>query len=222
MRRIIEEESTTSPLLNNPNKEEKMENVIDTLSNTTRELYKEKDKENPALDERSIVEKFLEFLAKEMDNLQEYSKLSLDPSFQELNACLAHYESVLLTLVATYAELRLETAQKKMDYEDTFARYYIKIRERENPKTESASKWLSQKEIEYYVKAEYGDKLRALEENWLYYDHKLSAIRRLIECWNSFNYTLSNLSKNVQVEATARIRDAERLDDDRDQETPIF
>ncbi len=157
----------------------------------------------------------ISWLSAQLKDLQKYSNLSSDPSFHELNDCLAHYEGIMLGMVSSYNILKFEAQLAEREYNETFGEVFTNVREENNPKDLAATKYLGQKEIEYIVRYKYKHILNPLENKVTKLNLKVSALRSMIDSWNTFNYTLSTISRNVQIEAQlARTTKTELLDVD--------
>lgn len=156
-------------------------------------------------EDKEVVSKeysdFIEWLNEQLESLKRYSNLSSDPQFSELNDCLAHYEGVMLGMVSAYNVLKFEAYLAQRDYDEKFGEIYTQVRMTENPKDIAATKYLGQKELEYIVKSQHKDVLNPLETKAINLNLKVSALKAMIDSWNTYNFTLGTISKNVQAEA---------------------
>lgn len=200
-RRIVKEEQE-------PNPGSTYEGMLNELSSVDRDMHQEEHKEK--LMQENSIQNFMVFLDEEIANLKKYSSISVDPTFAELNEILAHHEGVLLGIISSYELMRTQLKLAQRDYNQQFAHYYTLIRERENTKDLSAQKYLGQKEIEYILLDEHAQDLKPLEDKVIFFDRKTSTLRRLIDSWSAFSYTLNTLSKNTQAEVLAHLKDTSK------------
>lgn len=162
----------------------------------------------PPLDEFTpeAEQRLLAFVEEQLDRMQKAASLNgIDgqPGFYELNQALMDYQKVYLGLVSlnTLAKTELSKAQEAFD--DWFANKYIEIRNEINPRNLSANKWYSTKEIEMEVRVRHPQEFKRLHDEVTYADHRVNMIRRLLEGWNSQQFVLSRLSRNVEAEYTS-------------------
>ena len=134
--------------------------------------------------------------------MKEYSHIGSDKeiSFHELNSALCNYQLIYLTLLSLYNVAKIDHTKKKEEFDDWYADKYIDIRHRENRSDMSAQKWVAAKELEMLVRKEFKEEYRALNDEVLVADHKVSFLRRLLESWQTQQYVLSQLSKNIIAE----------------------
>jgi len=131
---------------------------------------------------------------------------SRQPSFFELNRALCSFEQVLLSLIVLYEDQRFLAKQAKELFDIWFAEKSITIRDRENLKDLAATKWLSSNEVERKVIVENKKEYSGHRASIILEESKESTLRRLIDGWNSYQFILSNLSKNAQAELGASMR----------------
>jgi hypothetical protein len=148
---------------------------------------------------------FLIFVEDQIDKMKRYSKLGDNGNitFLELNQALCNYEQIYLTLIGLYNVSNIELKRKQEEFDDWYAEKYLLIRSRENPREVSAQKWSSQKEIEMMVRKEHQFLYSAWKEDILILERKVAFLRRLLESWQSQQWILNTLSKNIQAESSA-------------------
>ena len=148
------------------------------------------------------INRFIKFVQTQIEKLQQYTQLGTkkEITFNELNSFLLSYNTIFLSLVGIYNIAKIEYLKEQEDFDNWFSEKFIIIRNRENPKELSATKWASQKEIEYMVRQEYKSEYVPRKSKLLLMERKASFFRRLIDIWTSQQYILSTLSKNLQTE----------------------
>lgn len=147
-------------------------------------------------------QRLIEFVETQIAKMRQYSKLGngKEASFYEVNEALMSYQNTLLALLAMHNTAKIEHMRAKEAFEDWFAQKYILIREDVNPRSLSAQKWYSQKEIEMMVRQQYNDDYKRLSWNVTLTEQQLSFLRRLLEGWNTHQYILTQLSRNLIAE----------------------
>jgi len=147
-------------------------------------------------------QRLIEFVESQIAKMRQYSKLGNggEANFYEVNEALMGYQNTLLALLAMHNTAKIEHMRAKEAYEDWFAQKYILIREEVNPRSLSAQKWYSQKEIEMMVRQQYNDEYKKLTWNVSLTEQQLSFLRRLLEGWNTHQYILTQLSRNLIAE----------------------
>lgn len=141
----------------------------------------------------------ISFVQSQIETMKAHLSLGsgTDPSFYEVNSALCSYQNVNLALLAMHNTARIEHVKAKERFEDWFAEKYVIIRERENPRSLSAQKWLSQKEIELIIRTEFKDEFRRYNWEVIEAEHQLNFMRRLLEAWSAHQFVLTQLSKNL-------------------------
>lgn len=151
-------------------------------------------------------DKFITFVNEKVQMLSQGAVLETDPSFSSLNGALSKFEGILLSLTSQYEVLRYEATEAKDAYDDAYAQLYVSERDAVNSVDRPATKYLSAKEIDMLVVSKHREKLTELRTKTELLDHQLSTLRRLIDGWTSYSFVLNTLSKNVQTEVMANIR----------------
>lgn len=157
---------------------------------------------NPS-EEKSSEEELLEFCNSQIIKMQRYLKLGdADgfPSYFEINRALMDHHRIYLSLLTLYASVKHEYNEAKENYENWYAEKYTQIRQEENPKNVTASKWISTKEIEFTVRMRFTQEHNQLKSEVNLLEEKLSFVRRTVDGWSSHQYILVQLSKNVNGE----------------------
>jgi hypothetical protein len=147
-------------------------------------------------------QRLIEFVESQIATMRQYVKLGngKEATFYEVNEALMSYQNTLLALLAMHNTAKIEYMRAKETFEDWFAKKYILIREQVNPRSLSAQKWYSQKEIEMMVRQQYNDDYKRLSWNVNLTEQQLSFLRRLLEGWNTHQYILTQLSRNLIAE----------------------
>ena len=147
-------------------------------------------------------QRLIEFVESQIAKMREYAKLGngKEATFYEVNEALMSYQNTLLALLAMHNTAKIEHMRAKEAFDDWFAQKYIAIREEVNPRSLSAQKWFSQKEIEMMVRQKHNDEYKRLSWNLTLTEQQLAFLRRLLEGWNTHQYILTQLSRNLIAE----------------------
>jgi len=149
-----------------------------------------------------VEKKLLLFVDEQISKMRDAIHLSAghEPTFFEVNEALCSYQDTNLGLLALYNTAKIENVKAKEAFDDWFAGRYIEIRDRVNPRSLAAQKWYSQKEVEMIVRHEYADEYT--KHNWdvVITEQQLAFLRRMLESWASYQYVLTQLSKNLVAE----------------------
>jgi len=145
------------------------------------------------------------FVNTEIKKMQEFATIGSgkDPTFFEINAALMNYEQTYLSLLALHNDARWTLKKVQDRYDDWFAHKYIELRDELNPRSLSAQKWYSQKEIEMHVRVKYSAEYQARIWELNTSEQELNFCRRLLEGWQSQQFILTQLSKNLIAESAA-------------------
>lgn len=118
------------------------------------------------------------------------------PPLEKIDLELMKHPHVLLALTALYEQARWDHKSAKAAYDEWYAEAFLKVRTLVNDPKLPSSKWYTKEEISMMVtsryKAQKAELLTAVELA----DAKLSLLRRLIDGWNSYQFELTQLSKN--------------------------
>lgn len=120
--------------------------------------------------------------------------------FDELVRAQAEYQTINLSLISLNVMAKMELTKAKEAYEDWYADKYVTMREELNPRTLSAQKWLSQKEIELHIRVRYKEDYKAHLLEMEYAEQKVALMRRLMESWERHSFTLGQISSNIRAE----------------------
>lgn len=147
----------------------------------------------------AVEARMIEFVQSQIETMKAHLSLGNggEPSFYDVNNALCSYQNINLALLAMHNTARIEYTKAKERFEDWFAEKYITIRERENPRSLSAQKWLSQKEIELMIRTEYSEEHKQYNWDMIEAEHQLNFMRRLLEAWSAHQFVLTQLSKNL-------------------------
>lgn len=160
-------------------------------------------------------EEFVTWLKEELEDLKKYSKISSDPTFEELNDALAHHEGIMLGIIGTHNVLLGELKKAEKLYTKKYAECSEITRKKYNTDEKASTKYLSQKSLDNATMIEFAAELDPLEHKRDMLQLKADALKDMKESWSSFNFNLNVLSKNVQVETlTSRYSKSELLDVD--------
>ena len=148
---------------------------------------------------------FLLFVQKQIEDMKKYSKLGEEGilTFLDLNKALTSYEQIYLTLIGLYNTIHIDFQREQERFDDWYADKFLAVRSRENPRSESSTKWASTKEIEMMVRKENNFEFKGYKETLLILERKVAFLRRLLEAWQSQQFILNTLSKNIIAEVAA-------------------
>lgn len=162
-------------------------------------LSNEYNQNNPSSHFNGKEKELIDFIEEQIQKMKKIYTLGNSTliTFDELNKALINYFNIQLSLLSLYSQLKMEFQIAEEDFNNWYADKYILVRSELNPRTISAQKWYSQKEIEFEVINRYKKEYNQYKQNLLNADLKLSFIRRLIDGWTTQSYILSTLSKNL-------------------------
>ena len=155
------------------------------------------------------TDKFLKFVNEQIEKMKTYASLGAEEeiSFYSLNNALRSYEGIYLTLISLYNVARIELQQKEEEYQDWYSDKFVFIKNRENRIDLTAQKWASQKELELMVRNENQFELKGWKEELRVLENKEAFLKRLLDAWQSQQFILSTLSKNLIAEVGATSTD---------------
>jgi hypothetical protein len=150
-------------------------------------------------------QRLVEFVDKQINDMQSRIQLGNghEPSFSEVNDALMSYQDTHLALLSMYHNSKFEHARAKERFDEWFAEKYMMMREELNPRSLSAQKWVSQKEIEMAVRNRYKKEFSELNWNITLADQQLSFMRRMLDNWGQYAFILNQLSKNLIAEVSS-------------------
>ena len=149
-------------------------------------------------------EELLEFCGTQITKMKKYLKLENDegfPAFYEINQALMGWYNVYLSLLTVYYTAKHEHRSAKNEYDNWYAARYTEIRKEENPKSISAQKFISTKEIEFILRMRHVEEISKRLELLDLLDEKVSFMKRTLDGWQSHQFVLTQLSKNVMGES---------------------
>jgi len=143
--------------------------------------------------------KLTAFVQSSIEKMQSYVQFQTgrDPTFYEVNQALLTYQDTNLGLLALHNTAKMEHTRAKEIFEDWYAGKYLNLRDEMNPRSLSAQKWVSQREIEMAVRVQYKEEYHRYNWDVIVTEQQLAFMRRLLESWSSYQYVLTQLSKNL-------------------------
>lgn len=184
-----------------------MREIVDVSTVTKSPIEKKMD------DSESRLISFVETQISKMDHHLLFDG-NTSPSLYMLDQALMQHEHVLLALTSLYETSRWELKSAQQIYNEWYAEKFMEVRNRENNKISSVSKWYKKEEIDYMVQNENRDQMAALKASLEEADSKRSLLQRLIDGWNSYHWTLMQLSKNGIAEKNVSDVTKTESDDD--------
>jgi hypothetical protein len=124
-----------------------------------------------------------------------------EPSFYQLNESLARFETTAFGLIGLYAVVRQDSLIAQEQYDDVYSGWFIE--ERENLAKLDTKKMPSTREIDMIVRSKHLRELAKLKATAIEAETKRSMVERLTKQWDSYNFVLSTLSRNLQSESNA-------------------
>lgn len=155
----------------------------------------------------SEEDKLVAFVTEQLKNLERYSEIDFDNlTFDKVNRILCKFYDVSRSLQALQFFASKDYAKEKNSFDFWLADESVKIRRRENKPDVAGTKWLGQKEIDMLVRVEckevYVNKLDSLS----LVEQKLSFVNNMLKSWESQQFALSTLSKNLQSEVSMNLK----------------
>lgn len=181
-RRIIQESSLSD--LNNRSEEEM---GIQRIPQTAEEAMSDTE------------EKFLAFVNEQIEKMDKKLLFWGDssPPFSVLNKALLDHSHVMLALTSLYEHSRIEVSKAKEIFDEWHAIKFLEIRTQVNRDDIAKNKWYSEKEIEYMIRSKYKSEYAIRKSEYELAESKRSTLQRMIDSWASYQYILSQLSRNT-------------------------
>jgi hypothetical protein len=152
-------------------------------------------------------QKFYKFVNEQIEKLKKYSELNSDDlKFDDLNRVLCNYGQIYFTLLSLYTFSQTELKLAKEEFDCWYADKFVSIRERENRIELAAQKWLSYKEIEMLLRKENKVEYIGKKQSLSLIEQRVEFVQQMIKTWESQQYILSTLSKNIQTEVSVAIK----------------
>lgn len=126
-----------------------------------------------------------------------------EPSIYELDQALATYEQTMFGLVAMYEQAKYDAQVAKEAFEEFYAEKFMEVRNKYNTIDIKKTQWLSVNEIEYTTKSIFKQELAELKADQLRKDAERSTLERLMRAWESYQFVLTQLSKNTLADMGA-------------------
>lgn len=120
-----------------------------------------------------------------------------EPSIYELDMALSTYEQTMFGLVAMYEQAKYDAQVAKEAFEEFYAEKFMEVRNQYNTIDVKKGQWLSSSEIEYTTKSIFKKELAELKADQLKKDAERSTLERLMKSWESYQFVLTQLSKNT-------------------------
>lgn len=181
-RRIIQESS-----LNDLNNRSEEEMGIQRIPQTAEEAMSDTE------------EKFLAFVNEQIEKMDKKLLFWGDssPPFSVLNKALLDHSHVMLALTSLYEHSRIEVSKAKEIFDEWHAIKFLEIRTQVNRDDIAKNKWYSEKEIEYMIRSKYKAEYAIRKSEYELAESKRSTLQRMIDGWASYQYILSQLSRNT-------------------------
>jgi len=162
---------------------------------------------NNSEEEITTESELLEFCSIQINKMKKHIKLDNVegfPSFFEVNQALMGHHNVYLSLLTVYYSAKHEYTAAKRQYDNWYAEKYTLIMRAENPRSISAQKFISTKEIEFLLRMAHATEISEKLDNLNLLDEKLSFMRRMLDGWKGHQFVLTQLSKNIMGEAQSK------------------
>lgn len=153
-------------------------------------------------------DEFINFVSKHLQKMDK--KLLFDgehaPSLAVLNNCLSDHSHVMLALTGLYEQNRWDKTQAQDDFDTWYAEKFIEVRTEVNKDDLAKSKWYTKEEIDYMIKVKYKKEYKAMKDAVNLAESKRSFLQRLVDGWNSYQFILTQLSRNSIAEYSSEGR----------------
>lgn len=128
-----------------------------------------------------------------------------EPEMWEIDSSLMLYEQTLFALIASYESAKVDEDVAKENFNEWYATKYMEIRNKYNTKDVKNASWLSAKEIEQTVYSVYKSDAAKMKADIIVKERERSTIEHLMNSWESYQYILTQLSKNTISEKSASL-----------------
>ena len=147
-------------------------------------------------------EKLVTFIEKNVMLLKENLLKSSFPDLQAINRAYINYMSLLLSLTSLYQRVKFDAdkAQKELDLFDDQAMDSVK---KELNRDDNRKTWYSSSELKAAAHTKYKAKYAALQAKVALAEGRRSFIERLCKAWDTWQFGLGQLSRNLIAEANA-------------------
>lgn len=115
---------------------------------------------------------------------------------EQINTALASFMQISEVLIDEYEKSKIKLNVEKNDFQLWLDEKYIEVRQRENLKSDPASKWLSKEEIQTYVRVENKSEYMSKKSNIDLLEAKVSKFRQLCESYSRFSNLLKAMADN--------------------------
>ena len=147
-------------------------------------------------------EKLVTFIEKNVMLLKENLLKSSFPDLQAINRAYINYMPLLLSLTSLYQRVKFDAdkAQKELDLFDDQAMDSVK---KELNRDDNRKTWYSSSELKAAAHTKYKAKYAALQAKVALAEGRCSFIERLCKAWDTWQFGLGQLSRNLIAEANA-------------------
>lgn len=147
-------------------------------------------------------EKLVTFIEKNVMLLKENLLKSSFPDLQAINRAYINYMPLLLSLTSLYQRVKFDAdkAQKELDLFDDQAMDSVK---KELNRDDNRKTWYSSSELKAAAHTKYKAKYAALQAKVALAEGRRSFIERLCKAWDTWQFGLGQLSRNLIAEANA-------------------
>lgn len=147
-------------------------------------------------------EKLVTFIEKNVMLLKENLLKSSFPDLQAINRAYINYMPLLLSLTSLYQRVKFDAdkAQKELDLFDDQAMDSVK---KELNRDDNRKTWYSSSELKAAAHTKYKSKYAALQAKVALAEGRRSFIERLCKAWDTWQFGLGQLSRNLIAEANA-------------------
>ena len=147
-------------------------------------------------------EKLVTFIEKNVMLLKENLLKSSFPDLQAINRAYINYMPLLLSLTSLYQRVKFDAdkAQKELDLFDDQAMDSVK---KELNRDDNRKTWYSSSELKAPAHTKYKAKYAALQAKVALAEGRRSFIERLCKAWDTWQFGLGQLSRNLIAEANA-------------------
>ena len=143
------------------------------------------------------------FVAKNIDIMKAHLINKSSPDIHTMNKAMVEYMPVLYSLQTLYNKVKFDKMKAEQEYDTFCAEAYISTRDTYNNKDTDKKLFLSSTEITAAYKVKYKNQIAKLKSKVDLADCRRSFVERLLKAWESYQWILGQVSRNLIAEANA-------------------
>ncbi len=155
----------------------------------------------------SEEDKLIAFVTEQLTYLKQFSEIDFDNlSFDKVNKILCKFYEVARSLQSLQFFAQKDYTKEKNDFDFWLSTESVRIRRRENKPDVAGTKWLGQKEIDMLVRVECKEVYKEKLDSLSLAEQRLSFLNNMLKSWESQQFALNTLSKNLQSEVSMNLK----------------